>query len=80
MFCNDFVTPILNLLYKSIKSHHMLSVCNYIIDYFNSVLFSELGVLSNLPYLISLDASHNELVDVLDFNPPFSLRVCFKFS
>ena len=38
------------------------------------VCFSDLSPLSNLPYLIILDASHNKLTSVLDFNPPKNLK------
>lgn len=35
---------------------------------------SDLSPLSNLPYLLILDASHNKLTTVLDFKPPKNLK------
>ena len=35
---------------------------------------SDLSPLSNLPYLLVLDVSHNKLTTVLDFEPPKNLR------
>ena len=36
---------------------------------------SDLNPLGNMPYLVSLDVSHNQLNSVLDFSPPLGLRV-----
>ena len=45
--------------------------------YFNECLFvTDLAALGCMPYLLSLDVSHNELTTVLDFKPPLGLRVC----
>lgn len=45
--------------------HDMYIVLNF---------FSDLSPLSNLPYLLILDVSHNKLTTVLDFEPPKNLR------
>ena len=37
--------------------------------------FLDLSVLGSLPYLLELDASHNDITDLLDFDPPHNLRV-----
>ena len=40
------------------------------------LLFStDLSPLGSMPYLVSLDVSHNQLTTVLDFKPPLGLRV-----
>lgn len=36
--------------------------------------FSDLSVLGNLPYLLELDASHNQIEKLLDFSPPKNLK------
>jgi len=38
-------------------------------------MFSDLSVLGNMPYLLELDASHNELTTLLDFSPPYNLKM-----
>lgn len=41
-------------------------------------LETDLSPLGCMPYLVSLDVSHNELTTVLDFKPPLGLRVRYK--
>ena len=36
---------------------------------------TDLSPLGCMPYLVTLDVSHNELTTVLDFKPPLGLRV-----
>ena len=35
----------------------------------------DLSCVSHLPYLVSLDASHNQLADFFGFQPPKNLKV-----
>ena len=39
------------------------------------IYYTDLTPLGNLSYLLSLDVSHNKLTTLLDFKPPFGLRV-----
>jgi hypothetical protein len=39
------------------------------------LVFPDVSVLGNLPYLIFLDLSYNKLTTILDFQPPKNLLV-----
>ena len=42
--------------------------------YNNEFSITDLSPLSNLPYLLILNASHNKLTTILDFKPPLNLK------
>lgn len=52
----------------------LLNVSGHLTDL---IVPTDLSPLGCMPYLVTLDVSHNELSTVLDFKPPLGLRVSY---
>ena len=72
------ITPLILTKVSSLCIHQMsknlLFYILYLVLFFLPII-ADLSPLSNMPYLLELDASHNQIHKLLDFTPPKNLKV-----